>query len=62
LPQAGPIQVAIHVIDLAVKELLVQRKELAAQLPKQQRRPKKTYLWDPLTHTRIPIVKEEEHL
>jgi hypothetical protein len=62
LPKAGPIEVTIHVIDMTVKALLLQRKELAAQLPKRQHRPKRAYLWDPSTHDRIHFEKEEETL
>lgn len=59
LPKAGPVEIAIHVIDQAVKELLLQRKELAAQLPARRRRQKKAFLWDPANHNRIVFKKDE---
>lgn len=60
LKPAEPAEIALHVIDETIRELLKQRAELAAQLPRRRRHePTRPFIWDPTTHTRRYLRKEE---
>lgn len=59
LKPATPAEIALHVIDETIRDLLKQRHELAAQLPRRRRRePTRPYIYDPTSHTRRYFKKE----
>lgn len=60
LKPATPAEIALHVIDETIRDLLKQRHELAAQLPRRRRHePTRPYIYDPTSHTRRYFKKEE---
>ena len=60
LKPATPAEIALHVIDETILDLLKQRHELAAQLPRRRRHePTRPFMWDPTTHTRRYFRKDK---